>query len=163
MIVSSISAVLASTVFLGAMAVVIYTDLTARQIHNKLIVLLLTLYFPLVIASGGGFDNILQGVVAAIPVLVLGFLCFSFGWMGGGDAKLMPVSVLWLGPALGISYLLVGAVMGALLALLLLGYRRIAADAPDGATPHDTDIPYGPALALSGALMFLQSWWIGQI
>ena len=159
MLVTSLSAGLAAIVFLGAMAVVIYTDLTTRQIHNKLIVLLLGLYAPLVIASGGGLAVLLSGVLAALPVLVLGFLCFSLGWMGGGDAKLMPVSVLWLGPALGIWYLLVGALLGAMLTLGLLLYRRVASTGPT----DDPEIPYGPALALSGALMFLQSWWVGQI
>lgn len=163
MIVTSISAMLASAVFLGAMAVVIYTDLTTRQIHNKLIILLLGLYAPLVIASGGGIAVMAQGVLAAIPVLILGFLCFSLGWMGGGDAKLMPVSVLWLGPGLGISYLLVGAILGALMTVLLLGYRRYAGPSPDPDAQVDPDVPYGPALAVSGVLMFLQSWWVGQI
>ncbi|MEO1490975.1 MAG: prepilin peptidase [Pseudomonadota bacterium] len=163
MTVTSISAVLASIVFLGAMAVVIYTDLKTRQIQNKLILLLLGLYVPMVIAAGGNAEVILFGVLAAIPVLILGFVCFTFGWMGGGDAKLMPVSVLWLGPALGVPYLLIGAVVGSLLTLGILAYRRRFAPTDGKSMPLDAEVPYGPALALSGAVMFLQSWWVAQI
>lgn len=164
MTVTSLSATLACLLFVGAMAIVIYTDLRTREIHNKLIVVMLGTYIPMAIASGGDFETIGFSLIIAVPVLVLGFLCFSAGWMGGGDAKLMPVTALWLGPALAVPYLLYSAVLGSVLALGVVAYRTAVSAGPvDGAQEPKLEIPYGPALALSGAFLFLQSWWVGQL
>ena len=36
-------------------------------------------------------------VAAALAVLVVTFVFFSRGWIGGGDAKLAAATALWLG------------------------------------------------------------------
>ena len=49
---------------------------------------------------------------------------FAIGGMGGGDAKLIAASSLWMGFNLNLlCYLLISTVIGGVLTLLILSYR----------------------------------------
>ena len=50
-----------------------------------------------------------------MPALVLvgAFAFFSFGWIGGGDAKLAAATSLWLGFGLTLPYLVYAALSAA--------------------------------------------------
>ena len=48
-----------------------------------------------------------------------------FGVMGGGDGKLIAAAVLWTGPETIMPFLLLVALMGGVLALIILLYRRL--------------------------------------
>ena len=63
------------------------------------------------------------GVAAA--VLVVAFLCFTRGWIGGGDAKLAAATVLWLGFGHLADYLIYASLLGGALTLLLIQYRAL--------------------------------------
>ena len=36
-------------------------------------------------------------IAAGFAVLAVAFVCFSLGWVGGGDAKLAAATALWFG------------------------------------------------------------------
>ena len=44
-----------------------------------------------------GFDP-WAGLLCGVVGLTAGLVCHGFGWLGGGDAKLLGVLALWLGP-----------------------------------------------------------------
>jgi prepilin peptidase CpaA len=99
----------------------------------------------------------------AAAVLAVGAVLFAFDIMGGGDVKLLAVCVLWAGPALAPSFILLTALVGGALALLYLMWGRYVAPAlqlrafsaipnlPAGAgTGGGQILPYGVAIAVSG-------------
>ncbi|MGI9421821.1 MAG: hypothetical protein ACR2PA_01350, partial [Hyphomicrobiaceae bacterium] len=47
-------------------------------------------------------------------------------WMGGGDVKFMSATSLWMGPALILPFLFHVALIGALVAILILLIRKYA-------------------------------------
>ena len=93
----------------------------------------------------------------------LGFALFALGYIGGGDAKLFAVTVLWLGFQDLMPYMLIASIAGGVLTLVVLALRQCPLpqfflrqawivklhDARSG-------IPYGVALA-AGAFVLLPS------
>ena len=62
---------------------------------------------------------------AGAIVLVVTFVMFSFGWIGGGDAKLAAATALWLGFAHLFDYLVYASVLGGALTLALIQFRTL--------------------------------------
>ena len=56
-------------------------------------------------------------VGAAASVLVVTFMFFARGWIGGGDAKLAAATALWLGFDQLLDYLLYASLFGGVLTL----------------------------------------------
>ncbi|MFI4933201.1 MAG: prepilin peptidase [Caulobacterales bacterium] len=97
-----------------------------------------------------------------LGVLVLAAGMFALGWVGGGDAKLMAASALWIGlPGLAPFALYTGLAGGALalglLALRSAWLRPLAAAGPAWtrrlATPGEA-APYGVAIAFGALAAF---------
>ena len=103
----------------------------------------------------GTKEAMLGGVIGFAVFLVF----FVLGGMGGGDVKLMA----GFGAILGHSQIITAAVMtamvGGLMALLYLAFKKVRAIAKkesQSATPDRKDfIPYAPAIALGVLLSFL--------
>ena len=100
-------------------------------------------------------------LMAGLCGLLLGFGLFALGYIGGGDAKLYAVLLLWLGLKDLMPYTLVATVLGGVLTLTLLGLRRLPLPALLARQNwiirlHDSHagIPYGVALA-AGILVVL--------
>ena len=99
-------------------------------------------------------------VAVGFAALIAGMAMFAFGWIGGGDAKLLAASTLWIGlPGLA-PFLFWTTIAGGGLAMMLLVARRHGAQFVGGNVPvwvgrlfsRDADVPYGVAIAF-GALM----------
>ena len=100
----------------------------------------------------------------AVAALVVTFTLFSFGWIGGGDAKLFAATCLWVGPAALLSYSVFSALIGGALTLALLFWRGVPL--PEMLISqnwlvrlHDPKegVPYGIALAAAGLLVYPQT------
>ena len=163
MTLTSFASVLACILFIAAMAHVVATDLMHRRIRNWLVAGMAAAYLPLALAAGLPGDAIASGLFAALLVFAAGFGCFAAGWIGGGDAKLAPVCVLWLGSDQALAFLVLTSLFGGILALALVLTgalrRRVApagADAPQSPRPL---LPYGPALAIAGLTLLRNSPW----
>jgi prepilin peptidase CpaA len=95
-------------------------------------------------------------------VLVFGMVLFATGTFGGGDAKLLAVGALWMGPSEVLPFVAFVAIFGGVLAVLMLAYRRcpitlIPVPVPAWATrlhQRDCGIPYGIAIAAAALLAF---------
>lgn len=94
-----------------------------------------------------GWDDLWPHLAVFIIALVVSVLLFELGVWGGGDAKLMPCALLWLGWPGALHALLITAYAGVVLigvALLWATARRLmgpsASLSADGA-PDETDAP----------------------
>ena len=140
--------------FAGAM------DLLTMTIPNRVSISLAALFVVLAPLAGFSGTAFIQHLGAGALVLLVCFLMFARGWIGGGDAKLMAAAALWLGFAHLPAFLMQVAILGGVLAVAILAYRQFV---PMGALPgpawalrlHERGrgIPYG--VAISGAAMLI--------
>ena len=153
--------ILVVVVFPALLALAAAWDFASYTIPNTLPVVFLAAFAAFAIAAGMPMHALGFHVLAGFLALALGFALFAFGFIGGGDAKLVAAIVLWLGfQDLG-SYALIATVMGGGLTLALLALRRMPLPALLSGQPwllrlHDvrSGVPYGVALA-AGALFIL--------
>ncbi|MDZ5696205.1 A24 family peptidase [Chelativorans sp. M5D2P16] len=139
-------------------------DVKTMTITNRLVLLLAGAYALFAPVAGVGLDGMLTSAAAAAVVLTGTFLLFAFGWIGGGDAKLAAVAVLWLGADQAFTYLLYVSVAGALLTLALIQFRRLPLPAFLQRTEwtgrlHEASfgVPYGVALSAAALLLLPES------
>ncbi len=98
------------------------------------------------------------GLLVGGGLLVVGFVLFTTGRVGGGDAKLLAVSSVWAGPALIMEFILLTALAGGGMALVLYIRHRwmrsasLATLAATEAAPDFTQqpMPYGVAIFAGG-------------
>ena len=102
----------------------------------------------------------ISGLGAGAVMLIAGFALFTAGLFGGGDAKLLAASAVWFGWSGLFRFIILVALMGGLLALAVLGLRRVARarawNSPKwliGLCSGDHGIPYGLAIAAASWLM----------
>jgi Flp pilus assembly protein protease CpaA len=110
----------------------------------------------------------LVATMSAAAVLLVGFVLFSLGGVGGGDVKLLAACALWMGPGLILPQITFMAATGLVLAMLLLacryGWRALCQVSPARMRkiplplvlePGRT-VPYGIAIAASAAWVSLR-------
>ncbi|HEY8580272.1 MAG TPA: prepilin peptidase [Beijerinckiaceae bacterium] len=143
------------------MAYAATSDILTMTIPNRLSVLLVGGFIIFAAAVGATPQTIGWHIACGLLVLLVTFAMFSFGWMGGGDAKLAAATAVWVGWASVLDYALMAAVLGGALTLFLLLARSWPLPAMLLSQPwlvrlHDrkTGIPYGVALAAAGLLIY---------
>ena len=134
-------------------------DVTSMTIPNWISAALVIGFFPAALAVGLAPMAILGHVGVGFAALLIAMVLFALRVFGGGDAKLMAATCLWMGLAGTGSFVLWTAVLGGLFGLLLILSRRHAQPLVIGAPPWVAalmepkgDIPYGVAIA-AGALI----------
>ena len=90
-------ATLALFIFPVLMAYAASSDLLTMRIANWLVILVVLSYLGLALVLHIPWDQIGWAAVAALAVLVVAFAFFAFGWIGGGDAKLVSATAMWVG------------------------------------------------------------------
>ena len=152
-------------VFPFCMVFAAVSDTLSMTIANRVPLLLLAVFA--VVAPLTGMEWVAYGwhFAAGAVVLAATFGLFALGGMGGGDAKLLSATAVWLGFNFHlIEYLVVSAFIGGALTLAILTYRGSAlavytgrnmflrnfADAKGG-------IPYGIALGIGGLVSYPNS------
>ena len=104
---------LAIWLVLGTCAIAVATDLRFRRIPNALTAALAIAALGLHAASGlAAFGIALATLVA---VLCIGLVAFSFGWLGGGDVKLLAAGAAALGFPDAVPFLVYTAIGGGIL------------------------------------------------
>lgn len=148
------------------MAFAAASDLLTMTISNRLTLGLAAAF--LAVAPLSGMDLTTFGFHAAAGgvVLAIAFICFAFGWIGGGDAKLAAVIALWLGPHNALPFILTASVFGGILTLVILQFRRQEWPAfinqPWIQRLHDAKagVPYGVALAAAALTIYPHTIWV---
>jgi prepilin peptidase CpaA len=146
------------------------SDLFTMTISNRVSLALLGGFLGLAILSGMGLHDILSHVGAGALVLALAFVCFTFGKVGGGDAKVAAAAALWFGFAHLLDFLIYASLFGGALTLLLVQFRQWPLPyALGGETwllklhAKDSGIPYGIALAIGALMIYPETDWIKAV
>lgn len=147
--------------FIALLVTAALWDVVSFTIPNALTLAVAALFVPHAILAGLGLGQIGLHLLAGTVGFAIGFAMFAFGWIGGGDAKLFAASALWFGISDLLFYALSVSIVGGVLTLILLSFRRLAL--PTSLVRHEWimrlheergSIPYGVALAV-GALLIL--------
>jgi prepilin peptidase CpaA len=148
--------------FAALMVIAAIEDLR-RLIIPNVVTLSLCVLWPLYVIATPNLFSTLGSLGCAVAVFLAGAFCFSRGYLGGGDVKLLATGALWAGPAGTPALLVSTGVLGGMLALFLLmpPCARILTVAraklgPAGAsTTLDTatPVPYGIAIAAAAMLV----------
>ncbi len=93
------------TLFPAMMAFAASSDLFTMQIANRVSLILVGGFALLAAMTGMSAAAALSHAGAAAAVLAVGFVFFTRGGIGGGDAKLAGATVLWVGFAHLVDYL----------------------------------------------------------
>jgi prepilin peptidase CpaA len=156
--------------FPALMAFAAASDLFTMTISNRVSLALAASFIVLAMASGMGVSEILSHLGAGAAVLVASFACFSFGWIGGGDAKVAAAAALWFGFSYLLHYLVYASLFGGALTLLLLQFRQWPLPYALAGQPwllklhaKESGIPYGIALALSALMVYPETEWVKAI
>lgn len=153
--------------FPALMAFAASSDLFTMTISNRLSLMLGGGFFLLALISGMGLATLGMHLAAAALVLVVAFIFFARGWIGGGDAKLVAATALWFGFGHLLDYLIWASLLGGALTLLLLQFRQF--DLPQVLARqkwierlHDADagVPYGIALAAAALIVYPTTPWM---
>jgi prepilin peptidase CpaA len=171
---------LALTLFCGLLLWAAISDLRRYIIPNQVSIALLAL-FPVYAASAPTSLQWLWALAIAGCFFVVCFAMYLARALGAGDAKLLPVVVLWAGPknmtllvlALTLSSILLAVIMGARAALLRSRADELAQNSPDATAVElsalaraqrafmavgylrllRVKLPYGVAIAASGIVV----------
>lgn len=153
--------------FPALMAFAASSDLFTMTISNRLSILLAVGFLLISLMTGVSLADFGMHLAAAALVLVIGFVFFWRGWIGGGDAKLAAGTALWFGFDHLLDYVVYAALLGGVLTVLLLQFRRLPlpnslARQPWISRLHDAGggVPYGIALAAAALLIYPHTQWM---
>jgi prepilin peptidase CpaA len=138
------------------------SDLFTMTISNTISIVLVLAFVAMALVTGMPPATLLVTHLAAgACVLILTFIFFTRGWIGGGDAKLAAATAVWLGWDHLLEYGLQASIMGALLTIGIVYCRRFVL--PDALAARDwivrlhtreNGVPYGIALAIAGLVIY---------
>lgn len=141
-------------------------DVLTRRIPNLLILVMLLTFPPLAWAAGMGAGQLALHAGTAFGMLALGFVFFSFGLFGGGDAKFLAAAALWLGPEGLVPFVVLTVLAGGLLSLAVMAWTAVSIDAELRGSQLigrlgwlRPKVPYGYAIAAGALLALRESWW----
>ncbi|MGJ8527492.1 A24 family peptidase [Maritalea sp.] len=151
-------------IFPFIMAVAAAYDLLTMRIPNWVSLALVAVFVICGFVVGLPLQEIGIHFLVGIAVLIVAFLLFIPGWIGGGDAKFAAAIGLWMGTANIFEFLLYSAFFGGILTLVLLLFRW---KVPVSVLPkaewilrlHDKSVgaPYGIALAAGAMIVYAES------
>jgi prepilin peptidase CpaA len=153
--------------FPALMAFAASSDLLTMTISNRISLLLIGGFFVVAPLTGMDGYQLLSHLGAGLLVLVVTFVFFSRGWIGGGDAKLAAATALWFAFDHLLVYLVYASLLGGGLTLLLLQFRNLPLPAilfgkewAERLHSKDTGVPYGIALAAAALLVYPETAWV---
>ena len=152
-------------VFPFCMVFAAVSDMLSMTIANRVSVLLVAVFAIVAPLTGMDWTTFGWHFAAGGLVLAVTFALFAIGGMGGGDAKLLTATAVWMGFSIPlVEYLVYSAFIGGVLTVATLAYRGSALAVFTGRNMFlrnfadgDRGIPYGVALGLGGLLTFPSS------
>src|SRR3954468_4517966 len=156
--------------FPALMAFAASSDLLTMTISNRISLALAGGFLLLALVSGASLTVIALHLGAGALVLTVGFTCFSFGWIGGGDAKLAAAIALWFGFDYLLEYLVYASLFGGALTMMLIQFRLLPLPAALARQKwimrlHEKGggVPYGVALAAAALMVYPQTGWMNAL
>lgn len=161
---------IALTLFPAVMAFAASSDLLTMTIANRVSLVLVGGFVVLAVMMGMSPIDMAWHFAAGGAVLVLTFVMFSCGWVGGGDAKLAAATALWLGFAHLFDYLIYASILGGALTLALIQFRMLPLPAPlarrewiERLHRRGGGVPYGIALAAAALIVYPHTEWMAAL
>ncbi len=152
-------------VFPFCMAYAAVSDTLSMTIANRVSLILIATFVFVAPLTGMGWVDLGWHFAAFAIVLGVTICLFALGGMGGGDAKLMSATALFIGLNMQLlEYLVVSAFLGGVLTVALLSYRKSGISVITGQNmflrhfaDSEAGIPYGIALGAGGLLVYPQT------
>jgi len=147
-------------IFAATMLMAAFKDATTMTIPNWISLVVIAGFFVVIPFVWPGWNEFGTHLLVGLSFFLAGFAMFAFGWLGGGDAKLMAATALWWQWSDAIMYILYTTIIGAVIAFgLLIGRQFIPVRIFTASWAYEMfkdkkKMPYGLALA-SGALLTL--------
>jgi prepilin peptidase CpaA len=142
-------------------------DALSMRIPNWLTGSIALAFLPMAVATAMPLEAVGLHVAVGIGLFVVGFVMFSLGLFGGGDAKLLAAAGLWLGWPDVVSFLVMTAFAGGALALAVGAWSMVSmsSEIHEGSLYKrfgkiKPNVPYGYAFAVGAILAFPDSWWM---
>jgi prepilin peptidase CpaA len=127
---------------------VAYTDLQNYKIKNEMVMLLALLYLTYVFVTGT-WSEVLSHLGAAVAIFAVLLFCYGYGWLGGGDVKLLTVAFFWVGAHCAFMF------VGAMLTITLIHTGLVYCGVVGAQTIKGrARIAYAPAIAGALVLVF---------
>jgi prepilin peptidase CpaA len=156
--------------FPALMAFAASSDLLTMTISNRLSLALTAAFFLMTVITGMSLHAVGLHLGAASLVLVVSFVFFSQGWIGGGDAKLAAATALWFGFDYLLDYMVYASLFGGVLTLALIQFRKLPLPAVLARQAwllrlHDqgAGVPYGIALAAAALAVYPKTGWMPAV
>jgi prepilin peptidase CpaA len=163
---AAVAQAVAFFVFPLGLAFAAVNDLLTMTISNKLTLGLAAAFVILAPLTGMDLQTFGLHWAAGGIVLAVAFACFTFGWIGGGDAKFAAVATLWVGWGSSLEFIGLASIFGGVLTFFLLSFRRSVLPAFIIRQPwvqrlhHEkSGVPYGVALAAAGLVVYPHTVW----
>jgi prepilin peptidase CpaA len=146
------------------------SDLVSMTISNRIPIALAAGFAVAALWTGMDAAAIGMHVAAGSLVLLVGFGLFAARVIGGGDAKLAAAIALWIGFPHLMTWTMATAVIGGLLALILLAMRGMPL--PETLARQDwmrrlhdprCGVPYGIALSFAALAVLPHTMWFDAI
>ncbi|MEQ9504660.1 MAG: prepilin peptidase [Hyphomonas sp.] len=149
--------ILLSGLFLALCIFAALHDVNSLTIPNWLNLTLAGLFVPAAFVSGLPLEMIGGHLLAGALAFVIAFGLYAFRIFGGGDAKMIPAVVLWVGPTAAMPFTFAMAIVGGACAVVILLVRRsMPVEVFPGfiRAPFEpkAGVPYGVAIA-GGAIL----------
>lgn len=162
-----ISVLVVTLVFAAPLLMAAYTDFWSMKIPNLVSLAMAAGFFLTLPLTWQGLPVFGEHLMMGTIFFFAGFAMFAFGWLGGGDAKLMAAISLWFGWGDALPFILATTLFGAALGVLLIFGGQIAPVRLRTSAlgmrlfQGGKDMPYGLALA-AGALFIWPTSQIGS-
>lgn len=162
-------------VFPFCMVFAAVSDTLSMTIANRVSIVLVVAFAAVAPLTGMDWATYGWHFAACGLVLVVTFSLFALGGMGGGDAKLMAATALWMGFSLNLlDYLVTSAFIGGALTVAIIIFRKSPLAVLSGRNlflrnfaDSTVGIPYAVALGLAGLVAFpdspLATWAIARL
>ncbi|MFT3989156.1 A24 family peptidase [Aestuariivirga sp.] len=145
-------------------------DALAMRISNRLVLLIALSFFPMALFTGMPLGVFGWHLATGAALFFAGFIIFSLGLFGGGDAKLLAAAGLWMGWPDVMPFLVMTALAGGILAVVVGAWSMVnmTSEIKDGPLfkrfgKIKPNVPYGYAFAIGALLAFPQSWWMPHL
>lgn len=157
-------------VFPVAMIFAAAFDLFTMTIPNKISIALVAAFALVAPLSGLPLETIGIHVATGAAMLAVGFFVFVRGWLGGGDAKLLAATALWLGFDSLTSFMLAVGLFGGVLSCVILAFRlyvpsRFVSGPYWLVRLHtkDNGVPYGLAIGAAALWLYPDTRWFSAL
>lgn len=101
------------------------SDMLSMTIANRVSIILVVTFAVVAPLTGMAWSDFAWHLAAGVLVLSITFALFAMGGMGGGDAKLMAATAVFMGFGFQlVQYVVVSAFLGGVLTVALLLYRN---------------------------------------